>query len=399
MREELKQIYHLLDSIQRINQHLKNNPINPSLRQDIIITVEAINEELYGCTKVLGMNMESAQGEEFCLQVEQWSSAVEEELHIREELNAKIDYDFHVLTQHIRFVEKEALVKEGVKNLSAFRQSSEENYQRVIRFYNHYSYFWGKIDLDCGIFDLLENRAGQLKEHLEDFIWLYGELADYRSKKVLYGIMHCWLTFDFEYKCSITENNFDDYWDFDILECNKDEVVVDVGAFTGDSTLSYIQNYGNYKKIYCYEITPESYNILQQNLSAYDNIVFRNVGAGDKNQVMNIVNDSSLELSGNRISEEAGSPVQIVRLDDDIREKITLLKMDIEGSELSALKGARGHIENDNPKLAICTYHNNHHIWEIPRWIKEVNPDYKLYMRYNGIMYACGTSEYVLFAI
>lgn len=175
-------------------------------------------------------------------------------------------------------------------------------------------------------------------------------------------------------------------------------MVVDVGAFNGDSALSYIDNFGNYKRIYCYEITPVSYEKMKQRLSDFDNIILRNVGVGDKNGEMYIA-DSDLELSSNRISEADGRSVQIVRLDDDIQEPVTLIKMDIEGSELAALEGAKGHIQRDKPKLAICTYHNNHHIWEIPRWMKEVNPEYKLYMRYNGSEYGFATSEFMTFAL
>lgn len=75
------------------------------------------------------------------------------------------------------------------------------------------------------------------------------------------------------------------------------------------------------------------------------------------------ITDSLDSAAANRISESDGRQVTIVRLDD------------------------------------ICIYHNNYHIWEIPRWIKDVNLDYKLYMRYNESSNGYGTNEYVLFAI
>ena len=51
--------------------------------------------------------------------------------------------------------------------------------------------------------------------------------------------------------------------------------------------------------------------------------------------------------------------VETVSLDCDIEEKITLLKTDIEGAEWDALLGAKEHIKNDKPKLAISIYHSN----------------------------------------
>ena len=64
-----------------------------------------------------------------------------------------------------------------------------------------------------------------------------------------------------------------------------------------------------------------------------------------------------------------GEEVQIVTIDDDIQDKVTMIKMDIEGSEQSAIKGCRKHIVKDKPKLLVCVYHNNEDIWKIPRMI------------------------------
>ena len=71
--------------------------------------------------------------------------------------------------------------------------------------------------------------------------------------------------------------------------------------------------------------------------------------------------------------------------------------MDIEGDELSALKGAKEHIKNDCPKLLISVYHNNNHLWQIPRLIYRYNKDYKFFLRYyGGDLYP---TEVVLFAL
>ena len=57
--------------------------------------------------------------------------------------------------------------------------------------------------------------------------------------------------------------------------------------------------------------------------------------------------------------------------------------MDREGSEMSALRGAKKCISSSHPRLAICLYHKPEDIWEIPLYIKNLNPDYKIYIRHH----------------
>ena len=77
------------------------------------------------------------------------------------------------------------------------------------------------------------------------------------------------------------------------------------------------------------------------------------------------------------------------------KEEVTFIKMDIEGAELKALKGAKNIILRDKPKLAISIYHKPEDIVEIPLFIKELVPEYKLYIRH----YSNDSIETVLYAV
>jgi hypothetical protein len=72
----------------------------------------------------------------------------------------------------------------------------------------------------------------------------------------------------------------------------------------------------------------------------------------------------------------------------------TDLKLDIEGAELDALRGARELISRSRPRLAVCVYHKPEHLWEIPLFLREMCPWCDFYLRSHGhygfdtVMYA-----------
>ena len=70
----------------------------------------------------------------------------------------------------------------------------------------------------------------------------------------------------------------------------------------------------------------------------------------------------------------------------------TFIKMDIEGAEVNAIKGAKNTLMKYKPKLAISIYHKWSHRWEIPLMLKEIVPDYKFYLKKSH-----PTAETVLF--
>jgi hypothetical protein len=106
-------------------------------------------------------------------------------------------------------------------------------------------------------------------------------------------------------------------------------------------------------------------------------------------------NDTQFRDAG--LSPGGGTEVAVKKL-DDIWEEVnpTLLKMDIEGAELSALQGAYKIIQQHLPLLCICLYHKNNDIIDIPRWLHDNFPQYYLYLRKHAHCYA---SELVLYAL
>ncbi len=326
----------------------------------------------------------------------------------------RLDRDFEDMMFTVDSNSEESLFKHLLSILMNFAEESPSNFGRLISVYSDFAHLWGGFDPTSGKYDHFKNGIHAVKEHTEDIRWLYNTVEDYRSRKVIYGLIKFWLELDFSYKNSIVENNYDDYFDLDILrdKIADEEVFVDCGAYTGDTAKAYFENFGKCRKMFLYDMLPANISTAKSELVDHPEIVFRNVGVGSPEQAGMMIPVSSNETSTFSLDEHGGTydpeaedngqkkvEIKLVTLDDDIKEEISFLKMDIEGAEINALMGARGHIINDHPKLTICTYHHYEHLWEIPKLIKSMNPDYKLYLRYNGAINGAMASEHVVFAV
>lgn len=263
-------------------------------------------------------------------------------------------------------------------NLSMVNRAILENY------FDKYS-FWGSLHDNTKDYTIMVNRAKSMHDHYDDFIWLFNKLEDNRSKLLLYGIVCNW--YYFQGMEPMREAAFSQYFDLDIMKCDENEVFVDVGAYKGETTLAFCSNYtvDNYKKIFCYEITPSAFRELKNALSDYQNVHCKMLGLSDVQETM-FISENTDETANSLldIQPDNSTPVITTTLDKDIEEPVTFIKMDIEGFEERALKGASNHIKNDKPKLAIAVYHSNEDIWKLPRLIDSYNPDYKFHLRYHG---------------
>jgi len=62
-----------------------------------------------------------------------------------------------------------------------------------------------------------------------------------------------------------------------------------------------------------------------------------------------------------------------------------MIKLDIEGAEMAALKGAERTIDSFKPKLAICIYHKFNDLWEIPDYLMKKYPFYNYFIRHHSM--------------
>ncbi len=170
---------------------------------------------------------------------------------------------------------------------------------------------------------------------------------------------------------------------FDIFSPEKGEVIVDAGACDGRTEKQFFEwGKENIETIYAFELDPgnkvKCLDLYKKN--GYHNVVFINKGVGNENKTIHLAegNENSPSSKVGKGSRE----VPICRIDDEITGKVTFIKMDIEGEELNALRGAERTIREYKPHLAICIYHKASDLYKIPGYLHEIVPEYKFVVRH-----------------
>ena len=239
-----------------------------------------------------------------------------------------------------------------------------------------------------------------IRQNEEKYKELYNLLSDERSKRTLMCVLRFRVDGNYETLHSESDYTHNQYFDKDIMKFSDAEVFADCGGFVGDTTSLFISRVHDFSKIYIYEPNPINHQkatqlLTRQEAGKIDKIIIRKAGVG----IETISSKISLSGAGSHVSRDGDCDIQIVSLDEDIQEPITFIKMDVEGFELDALKGARNHILAEKPKLAICVYHKPDDLWEIPEYILSLNPEYKLYLRQYMIGDCENPWDTVLYAV
>ncbi|OPX45652.1 hypothetical protein CLHUN_05890 [Ruminiclostridium hungatei] len=242
-------------------------------------------------------------------------------------------------------------------------------------------------------------KSLDVKSIRDECIKAYNLFEDELSKEIFLARLLHWITTDVDFSKYEEQNQ---YFDTDIIKVTENEVFLDGGSYDGDTIKAFFNFVNNkFKKVISFEMNQDSYNLQINNIAKLpediaEKVVVYNKGISDSNRTIyyypmgtssKINNIHGIDMI--RLSSD------LVRIDDICtNDAVTFIKMDLEGSELSALQGAEQTIVKNKPKLAICVYHKVEDPWVITNYIKRLVPEYKLYLRhyssceYETVLYA-----------
>ncbi|MFP3318445.1 MAG: FkbM family methyltransferase [Thermoplasmata archaeon] len=156
---------------------------------------------------------------------------------------------------------------------------------------------------------------------------------------------------------------------------NENDVVIDIGAYYGDSALWWAKKFG--AKVYAFEPLPDVYEILVENIklnNLENKIIPFNFAIGNSNSLDFSIDHDMMTKSKN------GLRIKPKKLDEFQFEKVDFIKIDVEGFEKEVLEGAKNTIEKYNPKI-ILEVHSRDLMNECIDYLKNFNYNVKYYGR------------------
>lgn len=222
--------------------------------------------------------------------------------------------------------------------------------------------------------------------HDGQFDAAYELLKDDFSRKNYINILNFKVSGKIEYLFPFCEKSkvYNEFLNF------KNETVLDLGAYDGDTIREFIAADKNYKKIYAFEPDEKNFKKLNKKCDGLRDICAYNLGAWDKEDT------AFFEQSAGRNSALAfsGKKIKLNAPDNIVDGPVSVIKMDIEGSELKALEGCKNLIKKYKPKLYICAYHRNEDMFALPLKVHEIAPEYTFYFAHHEYIPAWESNFY-----
>ena len=171
------------------------------------------------------------------------------------------------------------------------------------------------------------------------------------------------------------------------MSLQRGDVVLDIGAYKGDTAVLFADLVGREGKVYSFEPVKANYDGLLRNVKLNglaDIVVPINKGCSDKSGVLKAISAKS-GAPWSFLSEDKGDEtVEVTTIDDFVESnnnnKVDFVKMDVEGMEYEVISGARKTIERFRPKIVIPLYHKSSDLLTIPLLMNKIG-GYKLYLR------------------
>lgn len=149
---------------------------------------------------------------------------------------------------------------------------------------------------------------------------------------------------------------YNDFWEFELFKSwsplfDTDGLILDIGANIGSHTLQF-KHYFPTSRIWAFELHHENFRLLKYNTAAFNDVKCFNVGVGSRTSIVTY-NDGHFSNCGVvKLDQNGGNDNIVLALDDlKVDQRISLIKIDVEGHELSAFEGMEMMLRRLKPQI------------------------------------------------
>ncbi len=196
----------------------------------------------------------------------------------------------------------------------------------------------------------------------------------------------------------LTKNMHDPYVDLKYkIKCSS-PVVIDGGAHEGETADLLLDTFSN-PTVHCFEPQGDKFSLLKNKFESTDNVRLYNCALGKSNEerVFHVMPDTYLssmlkptekytsmfdKMDGD---ESKDVRAEVRKLDDVVSQNIDIIKLDLQGFELEALKGAKKSLSQARAVLLEVMFNENYEGQPVFGDIDDfmTRSHYKLYRLYN----------------
>lgn len=230
------------------------------------------------------------------------------------------------------------------------------------------------------------------EHHRDKYLAVRARLADQESVDLFDNLVRFRIEADLNAMAKYEFDQVNQYFEPFLALQLSGEIFVDVGSFDGKTSLEFAARVPEFAHIYAFEPSETNRRSVEANLAALgtERLTIFPYGLGDQETTLKFDSQSG---SSSRASSKGDMDISVRTLDSlDVRNP-TMIKMDIEGAEGSALLGSLQTIRTYQPRLAISVYHRFDDLWRIPEVVDQTGVPYRIHLRH----YTEGIDETVMF--
>lgn len=253
-------------------------------------------------------------------------------------------------------------------------------------FYLNYNHLWilnphfhiGDLQFYGG--EYVKERMEAVAENADTLLKMLNNFEDQDSKELLAHALLYRVTLDDRYAVGVKSDE-PQYFDHNLISLGTDTIFVDAGGYNGDTLRDFMNvSGGQFEYYYFFEPVPAL--LAQAEAGVTDpRIEFLPYCLWDRDETVSFTECASNNMSGYAVQGMGGVDTNAVSLDHFLDGKpVTFIKMDIEGAEMRALRGAENSIKAYRPTLAISAYHMPNDLADIYLFCESIG-GYRLYLR------------------